>query len=154
MKKLIIVFILLFIMAGLSAQGFHGFFKPVDKSLYVDYDVNGDRVVQGYSFWQMRPLLTLTAMKFTFEKPVTVSSLSSLGTGLSYQHFIEQNGEPYANFGVNFIVLFTEQMSGINPAKLSIAVTGMAWQFVNFGAGYDFDCKKMFLLTSISYSFN
>ena len=153
MKKLLITALLI---AGVTASAQNGFFRPVDKELFnVDYTADGTiRADHSASVWLFRPILSLSAMQFNLTNPVTVIAFGSMGTGVSYQHFISQNGEPYANYGFNILFLFTEQLSGVEPAKLSIAGSVMAWQYVNMGLGYSFANKRLFLLTGISYSFN
>lgn len=149
MKKFIIIVLLLVVWLPLSAQ-FQGFFKPVPK-LFDARELTADYQP---SVWLFRPIVTVTAMSFTLGNPVTVASLSSMGTGLSYQHFIDNSGEAYNNYGFSALVLFSQDVGGVQPAKLCPAVTVSAFQYVNIGIGYSFADKKAFLLTGISYSFN
>jgi len=156
MKKTLL---LIFLLLGLSCYGqtpFKGFFRPLERSLFqteqtIDGNIKADEAT---SFWLFRPVFTLTAMQFDISSPVMVHSLNSLGTGLSYQHIINSNGEPYANYGFNALILYTQDIGDVEPAKLSIALTGMAWQYVNAGVGYSFANKQFFILTGLSYSFN
>ena len=147
MKKIIVVFVFLFVTIISQAQ----FFKPVPKDLFKTEKL---AAIENPSVWLFRPVVELTALQFTFAKPVEVNSLSSLGTGISYQHFIEVDGEPYNNFGVNGLVLFSQNLGGIEPARLSIAVTVSTLQFVNIGIGYNLGLKQAFVLTGITYNFN
>ena len=144
MRKLLIAFTLF--LAVLSASG-QGLFKPVPSDLF-----KGDKA-PGSSVWLFRPVVQLTGMQFTLVKPVQVSSLSSLGTGISYTHFIEQNGEPYANFGVNGMLLFSQDLAGVEPASMGLALTISALQYVNAGVGYMFG-GDFFILTGVSFNFN
>lgn len=157
MKKLIILF--LFISSATFAQtSFKGFFRPIDKSLFKTVQTidGGVKVDRATSLWLVRPVVTLTATRFNLGNPVTVAPLSSLGTGVSYTHFISVNGEPYANYGANLLVLFTQDLidGGVEPAKLSLAGTISFLQYVSVGAGYSFADRKVFLLTGIVYNFN
>ena len=133
-----------------SQKAFNGFFKPVNKEMFSA--PLGDRAIT--STWLFRPVVQLTALQFNLVKPVEVSSLSSLGTGMSYTHFIEQNGEPYADFGVNALVLFTQDIGGVEPAGMGFALTISALQYINVGVGYSLGNKQAFILTGISYNFN
>jgi len=144
MRKLLIAFTLF--LAVLSASG-QGLFKPVPSDLF-----KGDKA-PGSSVWLFRPVVQLTAMQFTLVKPVQVSSLSSLGTGISYTLFTEQNGEPYANFGVNGMLLFSQDLAGVEPALMGLALTISALQYVNAGVGYMFG-GNFFILTGVSFNFN
>ena len=154
MKKLVFLLALIFIsLAGFSQvrqDRFKGFFGPVDKDLFVAKE--GTRALT--SVWLFRPIVELTALQFNLTKPVEVASLSSLGTGISYQHFVDVDGEPYSNFGVNGLILFSQDPGGIEPAKLSFAATVSAFQYVNVGVGYSLGIKKFFILTGVTYSFN
>lgn len=150
MKRLLItiLFVTMFIVS--YGQGFRGFFRPV-PDMFAPKELTAD---QAPSVWLFRPIVTVTAMSFTLGNPVTVASLSSMGTGLSYQHFIDNNGEAYNNYGFSALVLFSQDIGGVQPAKLCPAVTVSAFQYLNLGIGYSFADKKAFLLTGISYSFN
>jgi hypothetical protein len=146
MKKILILAFLC-LTVTVSAQRFDHFFGPVPNDLI-------EKTRGATSVWLFRPVVTLTAMQFELTKPVTVASLSSLGTGISYQHFVEADGEPYANFGANLLVLFEQDFAGIEPTHLSFAVTGSLFQYVSVGVGYSLNSKHFFVLTGISYSFN
>lgn len=148
MKKLIVFLALLTTTTVLFSQT--GFFKGVDNDLF-----KGGRGLN--SVWLFRPVVELTAMQFTIQNPIQVESLSSLGTGISYQHFVPTSPTdptPYNNFGVNGLVLFTQDPLGVAPAKLAFAVTANVWQYLNVGAGYSLAVKKFFILTGITYNFN
>lgn len=149
MKRLLITVIFVTMFIGVEAQGpWKGFFRPIDRSPYKSIGI--DRALND---WKVRPLVQLTAMQFLLTSPVTVSSLSSLGTGISYQNIIEQNDKPYTRFAVNGLMLFTTTGEQ-SPASLSFAVTGSFWQYISIGAGYSLQEKKFFVLTGVQYSFN
>ncbi len=138
------------VIIALQAQdkAWGGFFKPVNKDLF-----KADS--RATSVWLFRPVVSVTAMQFNFVKPeVTVSSLGSLGTGISYSHFIEANGEPYCNYAFNILALFGTDVADVSPVELSLAGTVTAFQYLNFGAGYNFKQGNFFLLTGIQYNFN
>jgi len=157
MKKLLITF--LFLAIGLSgiAQGpWNGFFKPINRTLFlpietIDRDVKVDETT---SFWLFRPVVSITAMQFLFESPVTVSSLSSFGTGVSFQNIINANAAPYTRFGFNALLLFSQKIGDVEPASLSFALTGSFLNYVSVGGGYSLQAKKFFILTGITYNFN
>ena len=149
MKKLILVLALLAMTLTAFPQSWDGFFKPVNKKLLI---VPGTR--QPATVWLFRPVVTVTALQFMFKNPVEVSSLSSLGTGLSLQHLINNDGEPYVNYGFNALLLFTNDIGGVAPASLSFALTGSFLNYVSLGVGYSLEARKAFLLTGITYNFN
>lgn len=126
-----------------------GFFRPVPKSL--DYSVNKRGI---NDTWLIRPTVQLTAMQIMFGETTEVKSLSQVGTGISYAHFIDQNGLPYQNFSADLIVLYGTEFTDVAPLKLSLALSVTAWQYLSFGGGYSFSDKKFFLLTGITYRFN
>jgi hypothetical protein len=147
MKKIFLVACLLFISLGVFSQGF---FKPVSKDLFA---LKAGETTPT-SVWLFRPSVELTAMQFTLTKPVQVESLTSLGAGVSYQHFVEVDGLPYNNFGVNALLLFNQDIGGVEPSSLGVAITVNALQYVNVGAGYSFGVKKFCILTGIVIHFN
>jgi hypothetical protein len=131
-------------MALMSNLGHsQSFFKPVPSSITYETNKRGINDV-----WLLRPSVTLTAMQINFDG--TVKPLSSLGTGVSYSHFIDNEGTPYQNFGANLIVLFGTQ----TELDISVAGTISLWQYLNLGIGYGFMNKNVFLLTGITYNFN
>jgi|WetSurSiteA1Bulk_404760.scaffolds.fasta_scaffold45117_2 hypothetical protein len=151
MKKLIIVLcVMLFSVTGFSQK----FFGPVDKNMFNLALSKTPLTAIAGSTWLFRPVVQISAIEFLLTNPVQVASFSSLGTGVSYVHFIEQNGEPYANLGINALVLFTENPGGTEAAKLSFALSVSALQFVNVGVGYSLKDKKAFILTGITINFN
>lgn len=153
------VFILVFTAVGciLFAQSpFKGFFKPVDKDCFeVDISIDQEtKVSQMSPFWLFRPIVTVSAMQFILENPVKVTTLNSLGTGISYSHFINQDGLPYQNFSANLLILFGAEIADITPVELSLAGTVTLWQNISFGAGYNFADRRAFILTGVSFNFN
>jgi len=148
MKKLFIFSFILLLAMSAGAQSFEGFFKPVPK------DVVATSKAMGTNAWLFRPVVALTAMQFNLTNPIQVEAFSSLGTGLSLVRFTEQNGEPYAQFGVNALILFSENPGGVEVTKVSLAATITALQYVNVGAGYTFADKRFFILTGVTINFN
>jgi len=148
---------------GASAQGvFRGFFKPVNKDIFSTpvgantTNITADKgmKITAPSAWLVRPIVNISAMQFLFEKPVLVNAFGSMGTGISYAHFCEHNGEPYMDYSFNFLILFGTQITEITPVNLSLAASASTLQYINVGAGYSFDAKRFFILTGISYNFN
>ena len=153
MKKLLIAILFVTVSVATFAQGF---FRPIDRSL-LKVDATTDRditVDQKASVWLFRPSVTLSAMQFFLTNPVEVASLSSLGTGVSYQNIVLQNDKPYTRFGVNALVLFTQSIGDIEPVSLSFAATVQTLNFINVGLGYSLGRNKVFILTGVSFSFN
>lgn len=156
MKKLIFLFLFVFLISGLmlSAQSpFQGFFKPLPDFTSIQSTKDA-----GQSVWLFRPAVTISAIKFTYMNeegnPWEMSNFSNMGAGLSYQHFINNDGNPYNNFGFSLFALFNNYPMGEGVATMSIATTVNLYQYWNFGTGYDFGVKKVFILTGITYSFN
>lgn len=137
-------------LTAYSQESWRGFFKPVSDDLFVA--VPGQKALS--SVWLFRPMVSLSALQFLLTNPVEVSSFSSLGTGLSFQHLISDEGEPYTNYGFNALILFTNKIGDVAPASLSFAVTGSFLNYVSLGAGYSLQARKLFILTGITYSFN
>lgn len=157
MKKLLTLTLLLIAVNGYSQKSpLKGFLKPVDQSMF-EMDITTDRdITSDYvpSKWLFRPVFNITAMRFDLRDPVEVTSLNSFGTGISYQRFVLHDAEPYMNFGVNLIILFSEAIGEVEPVKLSFAGTVTLWQHISAGFGYSVAGKNMFLLTGVVFSFN
>ena len=151
MKRIIVILLLLLPLTVMAQQPFKGFFKPVPDNLFKDRAV-------GTSVWYFRPAVTVTAMKFTYihqeGQPFELSAFQNAGVGLSYQHFINNEGTSYNDFGVSALFLFRAIAGETTNADLSLAGTVNLWQYINVGAGYDFTNKKVFFLTGVTYSFN
>ena len=140
----------MFFGISLNAQSFKGFLKPVPDNILARNP--------GHSEWLFRPSVTITAMKYTYiheeGKPFEVSSFSEIGVGLSYQHFIDNEGALYNNYGFSLLFLFKAVPGETNEPGISLAGTVNVLQYINLGAGFDLTNKKVFLLTGIIYSFN
>jgi hypothetical protein len=133
-----------------------GFFKPVDKSLLnLSYALS---VEENKSVWLFRPTVEVSALQLIPSKVegkvFDVSSFQSVGMGLSYQHFISYNGQPYNNYGFNLLLLFDAIPRETTTLNLSFAGTVSFLEFMNFGAGYNLGMKKPFILTGLTYNFN
>ena len=154
MKKLLTTIAMLLFAVNVFGQG--GFFAPVSKNLFEMDRILGRNLEADYvaTKWLMRPVFNITAMRFDLIDPVQVTSLNSFGTGISYQRFVQNEGEPYMNLGVNLLILFSEAIGEVEPVKLSFAGTVTLWQHISVGAGYSVAGKNMFLLTGVVFSFN
>lgn len=155
MKRLLLLIGIISISISLSAQ-WKGFFRPIDRSL-LKAELTTDRdtpIDQRASMWFFRPSVTLSAMQFFLGDPVEVASLSSLGTGVSYQNIVLQNDKPYTKFGVNAMVLFSQSVGEVEPVSLSFAATVQTLNFINVGLGYSLGRNKFFILTGVGFSFN
>lgn len=139
---------------GASAQDpWKGFFRPVDKDMFA---LKADADFKS-STWLFRPTVELSALQLIYnkeEKAFDASSLTSGGIGIGYQHFIEVNGEPYNNFGFNFLMLIDAIPLETTNTAISGAVTVSALKFLNVGGGYNFGIRKPFILTGVTYNFN
>ena len=151
MKRIIVILLLLLPLSVMAQKPFKGFFKPVPDNLFKDRAV-------GTSVWYFRPAVTLTAIRFTYVhregEPFTTSAFSYLGCGISYQHFINNEGTSYNNYGFSAVLLFRATEFELYEPSISLAGTVNLLQYVNVGAGYDFTNKKVFFLTGVTYSFN
>lgn len=152
MKKISMILILVALTATAFSQTkpFSGFFRPVDKQMFCS-PLDTRAVI---STWLIRPAVTITAMQINFGETTTVQSLTSLGTGLSYSRFLEQNGEVYQNFSANLLILFGTEIADVSPLELSIASSVSLWQYLSFGCGWNFMDKKFFLLSGVIINFN
>ena len=151
MKKIIcIISLVLFCVVAYSQGPLTGFFRPVKQNITLKQrTLTSDK---NASTWLFRPTLQLTALQFApgEDGKYEVSSLSKAGMGISYMHYTDNNGVPYANFGVNVLALFPTDNE---IAKTTIVVGFTGFQFVSIGAGYDLGIKKMVFLTGMVYSF-
>jgi len=133
MKKLIFLLLLLIPLSGFSQSKFAGFFKPVSNNLFpLEYSMQPGLKIPGV--WLFRPAIELSAVKLTWNgttKQFDASALDQVGIGIGYQHFIDNSGTPYNNFGINGLLLFgADKGSG----SVAFALTGSFLQYVNIGA--------------------
>jgi len=153
MKKFLIITLLLTFFIGASAQQpFKGFFKPVSPELTVK-----TRDVENPSVWLFRPAIEISALQLMYNKDLKqfdASSLTSAGLGISFAHFINNEGQPYSNYGFNLLCLFDTQINSVTETGISLAGTVSAFELISVGAGYNFGVKKFLLLTGITYNFN
>ena len=156
MKKLIIAFILVaFTVTSYSQSKWDGFFKPIPKNEFTYQSSLQDKAI--LDMLKIRPVLSLTAFKVFKNKEtakIENSSFTSGGAGLGLEHFIEVNGVPYNNWGVEALVLFTMVPTETAKASTSAVVAFSALNIISVGPGYDFTNKQFFVLTGITFNFN
>jgi hypothetical protein len=151
MKKLIVVCMLIIGSVVANAQNpFKGFFKPVEKDLFTNPDVMSVRGISDTTkgVWLFKFDAEITAIQLQYENVIkddgsvvkewTSSPLSSVGPGIGYRHYIQYNGEPYCNFGVNALVLVGYDWESISAADIALVGTITFLDFVNVGGGYNF----------------
>lgn len=155
MKKIIVALLFMSIMiTSFSQSAWKGFWKPVSSDKVF---MSGLNVGVGFNEWKFRPTVSVLAQKFTLsgdDHVFTVGTLNAAGVGLSYQHFIDIDGAPYNNFGINAVLLvstdFGEEIK-VSPCPF---IGLQALQFLNAGIGFDFGVKKVFFALGATYSFN
>ena len=129
-------------------------FKPVPMDLFSS-DQYGLKSLENASVWMLRPSIQVTAVQLVWNKETKSfdsSPLSSIGAGVSYQHYIEANGQPFNNFGLNAFLLLGTDISQVSPASLGIATT-VNYSIVNAGIGYNFANKAPFILTGVTLKY-
>lgn len=155
MKKIILLFALIALFATGNAQiKSVPLFKPVPQDLFTadQYDLKS---LENASIWMLRPSIQITAVQLIWNKETKSfdsSPLSSIGAGISYQHYIEVNEKPFNNFGVNAFVLLGTDITEVSPASLGIATT-INYSIINAGVGYNFGNKAPFLLTGVTLKY-
>jgi hypothetical protein len=154
MKKILLIAIFIVTAITVNAQ-FQNFFKPVPKDLFEEVEtIDRDVTVDASTVWLFRPVVSISAMQINLGSASSVSSLTSLGTGVSYAYFVNNEGGPYMKYAFNLLVLFGTEIADVTPLQLSLAGTATLWEHVSFGAGYNFSDDKIFLLTGIVMNFN
>lgn len=153
MKKFVVVLMLLsWTLAGFSQSPWKGFFKPVTND-----KVFMSNLTVGTSVWKFRPTVNVVAQKYTLtgdSKVFSVGTLSAGGIGVSYEHFIDIDGVPYNNFGINGALLINTDILAEVPVSPCPYIGVQALQFLNLGVGYDLGVKRLFFALGASYSFN
>lgn len=157
MKRLILSLALICVMLiSVHAQRWDGFFKPVTLDKVVALD--GDKA--GTSAWLFRPTATVAATVFslgynedgTFDG-VQASYLAKTGVGLSFAHYIDNEGEAFNNYSVNGVLLLPTD----GTTNAAIAVTASMFKVnagvgVNFIKGQSFK-ENLFFLTGVQFTF-
>jgi hypothetical protein len=155
MKKIILLFALVALFATGNAQiKSVPLFKPVPQDLFASNEY-GLKSLENASVWMLRPSIQVTAVQLVWNKETKSfdsSPLSSIGAGISYQHYIEVDEQPFNNFGVNAFLLLGTDISKVSPASLGIATT-VNYSIVNVGVGYNFANKVPFILTGVTLKY-
>ena len=157
MKKLILSLALICVMLlSVDAQRWDGFFRPVTLDKVVALD--GDKA--GTSTWLFRPTATITATVFSLGYDengvfdgVNASYLAKTGVGISYAHYIDNEGEAFNNYSFNGMLLLPTD----GTTNAAIAVTASAFK-VNAGIGLNFIQgttfkEDLFFLTGVQFTF-
>lgn len=148
MKKLIVICLLIIGSAvAVNAQSkWKGFFRPVENDLFTNVNVMTFRGVTDTTkgVWLFKFDAEITAVQLFYDKDNKkwiASPLSSAGPGIGFRHYIQYNGKPYCNFGVNALALIGYEWTEISTANLSLVGTVTFMDFVNVGGGYNFGEK-------------
>ena len=162
MNKRKILLILLLIVASLvsysqSGERYHKFMGRVNKDIYktndtvfIEFRDSGKT-----NFWIPRPKMFISGMEIPIKgEGSSVKTLSGMGFGVSYAGFTEQNGLPYQYLSADLMLILGTKVNDQQPLAVSIAGSVTVWQYLSFGAGYNFKEKYPFILTGVSYSFN
>jgi hypothetical protein len=147
MKRFLTLLAFMAVILTAGAQD-NGFFKPVDKKMFAPRLVDARIVDAPRAVWLFRPTMQITAVQLTWNKEKKTfdsSPLSSIGPGVSYQHYIEANGEPFNDYGFNALLLLGTDITKISPASLSLAGT-FNISVINAGFGYNFGQRAPFIL--------
>lgn len=159
MKKLLILMAFVAItISGFSQSAWDGFLRPVTYQQFKNH-VTANSLKQataGSSVWLFRPAIEISATQLIYDRSTkdwTSSSFTSAGLGLGYQHYIDNNGTPYNNYGFNLLMLFTAIPTETSPASISFAGTFSALKFIDVGGGYNVTTKNPFVLLGITYNF-
>lgn len=156
MRKLIVLLFLVVLSAtGIAQDRSVAFFAPVPDNLFKT-DTRGVRVIENASVWLIRPAISITAVQLNWNKVTKqfdASALNSAGLGIGYQHFIEIDGLPFNNYGINALLLLGANVTQTEPATVSIALTGSFLNFVNIGGLYNISQKTLGILTGVSLKF-
>lgn len=131
-------------------------FRPVDDDMFAQrlelYGATDADKAQ--SVWLPRFNTAVAFVKLTptsEDKQVFESKpFSAVGFGAGYQHFINSNNKPYNNYGFNVLLLLNIDPTETGPSGISLAGTVNAFEFINVGAGYDFQAKTYFLMTGVN----
>jgi hypothetical protein len=152
MKKLIFLLLLCIPLVGFSQGPFKGFFKPINDNVFpARYFMQRGENIPGK--WLFRPAISITAIQLNWNKTTKqfdASALNQAGLGIGYQHFIDNSGTPYNDFGVNALLLLgADQGNG----SMSFALTGSFLQYCNVGCLYNFSSQSFGILTGVTLKF-
>lgn len=154
MKRLIVLIALIAFFAVSGAS--QSLFKPVPKDLLAK-EVNGVKTLTNASAWLWRFSAAVTATELTWDKSskkFVSAPLSSVGPAIGYRHYVEANGVPYNDFGVNAALLLGTDINNVELASMKLAILLNAFQFVNVGACYTFNNTNHFgILLGASVNF-
>jgi hypothetical protein len=159
MKKLLILMAFVAItISGFSQSAWDGFLRPVTHQQFENRLAANPlkAVATGSSVWLFRPAIEISATQLVYDRTTkdwASSSFTSAGVGLGYQHYVDNNGTPYNNYGFNLLILFTAIPTETSPASVSFAGTFSALKFIDIGGGYNATTKNPFVLLGISYNF-
>ena len=164
-KKASVVLILISLSVFANAQSpWSGFLKPVNENpilksqnLKASLYSEADSTSTTSGSWLFRPSLSLTAVLVDL-KTKDISSMTSVGTGISYGNFTTTNGTAYCNYSFNASLLTKVDISGTTTANFGAAISGDIFnKTIGLLVGYlgtsGFANGHIVIGTSFSYSF-
>jgi len=141
MKKIILASLsfLLISFVTIEAQSpWKGFFKPTELRLQPTLLKGSLKASASTSQWLFTPAAFITADAVKLSGGVAITQpLSSIGTGISYKNFIDNNGTPYAQFSVSALILTNINLNGTSLTSLGGGlVVGAFNGLINIGVAY------------------
>jgi len=166
MRRLLMLLILVLGSLNVFSQAspFQGFFKPIPKDLFKNYNKYQYTYLKGVTdstskgVWLFRFDAEITAVQLSYNKTDKTwisSPLSSVGPGIGYKHYTNLDGTPYNDFGINAIVLLGYNWSELPSSKASVSTvcTVNFLEYINIGGGYDWGNKAPVILLGATVKF-
>jgi hypothetical protein len=126
-----------------SAQPtFKGFFKPVKQTeFFSSLKGTAEENTGNGVLWTFRPHVEVTSGIAIYNpdpeiKAYEGKTFSGTGVGISLSKYVESDGSPFNNFGINAMAYFNWSVNDVSQTRLcpALSVTFMKW--FSLGAGY------------------
>jgi len=130
---------------GLTASAqptFKGFFKPVKQTeFFSSFKGTAAESTGNGVLWTFRPHVEVTSGMAIYNPDPEVKhyegkTFSGTGVGISLSKYVESDGSPFNNFGINAMAYFNWSVNDVSQTRLcpALSVTFMKW--FSLGAGY------------------
>jgi hypothetical protein len=143
MKRLIVILFLASLsFAGFSQNRWSGFFKPVKQTeFFSSLKGTANENTGNGVLWTFRPHVEVTSGIAIYNpdpeiKAYEGKTFSGTGVGISLSKYVESDGSPFNNFGINAMAYFNWSVNDVSQTRLcpALSVTFMKW--FSLGAGY------------------
>jgi hypothetical protein len=153
MKKLLLIFILIFI--GIAGYSQIGLIKPIPKTWdqMIGSTTQGLKVANIASLWVPRLNVGIQGVSYEIKKDAKPLTLNAICFGAGWLHYKNVDNTPFNDFGINILALIDTKTQGFGLGVYGTYNIVGSGALFNIGTHYDFTLKEGLIDTGVTWHF-